>query len=292
MSLKSRLDYYFQGSFNRTESIKNQGRILRAITWEKVFGKGPRVFANSVPKSGTHLLKRCLNLMPGIKNAGFFIPYVRHREKIQDIRSQEHLLRHIGPGCYVGAHLPCTEDNQHRLEQMGYKVLLMVRDPRDVVNSHFHHIMKRPYNRLHTYLQNLPDDEARILALINGIPDEYVETGIGVPDIGEHFTHFLEWLNHGAALIRFEHLVGQTGGGDAATQKAQITTIAQKLEIELSEAQREDIARRVFNRDSSTFRKGSIGDWKNHFQSAHKKAFKDVAGQILIDLGYEKDLSW
>ena len=41
-----------------------------------------------------------------------------------------------------------------------------------------------------------------------------------------------------------------------------------------------------------SFRKGSIGSWKQYFTQEHKQAFKEVAGQLLIDLGYEKDLNW
>ena len=42
----------------------------------------------------------------------------------------------------------------------------------------------------------------------------------------------------------------------------------------------------------SHYRKGIAGDWKNYFAEEHKKAFKEVAGQLLVDLGYEKDLNW
>jgi hypothetical protein len=40
------------------------------------------------------------------------------------------------------------------------------------------------------------------------------------------------------------------------------------------------------------YRKGIAGDWKNHFGDEEKRIFKDIAGDLLITLGYEKDLSW
>jgi hypothetical protein len=43
---------------------------------------------------------------------------------------------------------------------------------------------------------------------------------------------------------------------------------------------------------SHTFRSGKTGGWKNHFTDAHKKLFKDVAGDLLVQLGYEKDNDW
>lgn len=39
-------------------------------------------------------------------------------------------------------------------------------------------------------------------------------------------------------------------------------------------------------------RKGVAGDWQNHFTDRVKDAFKEKFGQVLIDTGYEADLSW
>lgn len=40
------------------------------------------------------------------------------------------------------------------------------------------------------------------------------------------------------------------------------------------------------------YRKGIAGDWKNHFEDGDKRVFKEIAGDMLVRLGYEKDLSW
>lgn len=40
------------------------------------------------------------------------------------------------------------------------------------------------------------------------------------------------------------------------------------------------------------YRKGIAGDWKNHFNDEDKRVFKELAGDMLIRLGYEKDLAW
>jgi hypothetical protein len=40
------------------------------------------------------------------------------------------------------------------------------------------------------------------------------------------------------------------------------------------------------------YRKGIAGDWKNHLSAEDKKVFKDIAGDMLVTLGYEKDLDW
>lgn len=40
------------------------------------------------------------------------------------------------------------------------------------------------------------------------------------------------------------------------------------------------------------YRKGIAGDWKNHFTAEDRALFKDLAGDLLIRLGYEQNLDW
>jgi hypothetical protein len=39
-------------------------------------------------------------------------------------------------------------------------------------------------------------------------------------------------------------------------------------------------------------RKGVSGDWRQDFTEADKRAFKEIAGEMLVELGYERDLDW
>lgn len=43
---------------------------------------------------------------------------------------------------------------------------------------------------------------------------------------------------------------------------------------------------------NSFFRKGLVGDWKNNFNREAREMFSQYAGNELIKLGYETDLSW
>ena len=43
---------------------------------------------------------------------------------------------------------------------------------------------------------------------------------------------------------------------------------------------------------TSTFRKGQIGNWKNIFGRAEIDLFKELTGNLLIELGYEKTKNW
>lgn len=42
----------------------------------------------------------------------------------------------------------------------------------------------------------------------------------------------------------------------------------------------------------SFFRKGITGDWQNYFTERDKRIFKEEAGEVLIQLGYERDDNW
>jgi hypothetical protein len=43
---------------------------------------------------------------------------------------------------------------------------------------------------------------------------------------------------------------------------------------------------------SSFYRKGVAGDWETHFTEEDRRVFKEEAGELLIQLGYEMDLDW
>ncbi|GAB6194394.1 sulfotransferase domain-containing protein [Desulfocastanea catecholica] len=51
--------------------------------------------------------------------------------------------------------------------------------------------------------------------------------------------------------------------------------------------------RKVGEENTHSFlRKGIVGDWKNYFSLVAKELFLDYAGDVLIQLGYEKDSQW
>jgi len=54
-----------------------------------------------------------------------------------------------------------------------------------------------------------------------------------------------------------------------------------------------DTGRKQGEEDRSSFiRKGIAGDWKNHFTPETARVFNELAGDMLIKLGYEQDDSW
>ena len=88
-----------------------------------------------------------------------------------------------------------------------------------------------------------------------------------------------------------------------ANGKAVVQRLFQHLELSAQDHLLDDILRRtsfkaLTGRNAGEearerfIRKGVSGDWQNHFNAEHKIIFKELAGDLLIKLGYEKDHNW
>jgi hypothetical protein len=138
----------------------------------------------------------------------------------------------------------------------------------------------------HEYYQSLPDFDARLKVSILGRPAADVE----FPDIAGRFAPYLGWLDHPEVLsLHFEDLIHE--------RAATLARIMQHLLVcaPLS-APRETILSAMEESinpgKSPTFRSGKTGEWKKHFTDEHKRLFKDVAGELLVKLGYEQNNDW
>jgi len=61
--------------------------------------------------------------------------------------------------------------------------------------------------------------------------------------------------------------------------------------VDLGEERISSIQENLFG-SGRTFRKGRAGGWREEFSEEHKRAMKEVAGGLLIDLGYESGTDW
>ncbi|MBI5557984.1 MAG: sulfotransferase domain-containing protein [Deltaproteobacteria bacterium] len=238
---------------------------------------GPKVLLNSIPKAGTHLLERALDQFPLIRNAGqktLMAPQELENHILQKILS-------IKKGQFLNAHLQAHPLLLQKLSESDIKILLMIRDPRDVALSRVKYVVNidRTHKTTH-YLAGLKDDNERLEASIRGIP------GILLP-VHEIFERFAPWLEHPNVIIcRFEDLVGESGGGNKNRQIQLVKKLILFLELEVEEKKIELIADKIFSPKSSTFNKGAIGGWKNIFNTNHKKMFLDTGREILELYGY------
>ena len=280
-------------------SLRNPVRLLR---WQlyPIYHKlclrhldAPIVFCNSLPKSGTHLL---LQILWGLKSLGPFWDrgsFVRtHYRRTNVKRPVADVVRDIHgllPGEIALGHVHATLENVSALVQPGIANYFIYRDPRDVAVSRTFFVTEiAPKHWLHRYYtQVLNNLEDRIAASILGISD----VGLDLPNIRLHFEPYLGWLEQDQVIcIRFEDLVH-----DKRQVLGQILDHLEASGYQLSSSREEAVdvlAQSIDPAQSPTFREGKTGSWRKYFTPEHKKLFKQVAGDLLIRLGYERGADW
>jgi hypothetical protein len=252
----------------------------------------PVLLGISFPKSGTHLLDQILlgfsRVAPFSRRLHSF--YAEYEGESGRKRAPEQAVRWLDslcPGDVASAHLFARTEAVARVCTPIFVPYFIYRDPRDVAVSHVFYVTEiEPDHVHHAYYQSLPDFDARLKVSILGRPDADVE----FPNIAGRFTPYLDWLDQPSVLkIHFEDLIhnrAETLGRIVDHFLARVPLLAprslllESLEISINPGK------------SPTFRSGKTDEWKKYFTDAHKKIFKEVAGDLLIRLGYEKDNNW
>jgi hypothetical protein len=224
----------------------------------------PKVFVNSIPKSGTHLLAQIL-LDMGINNKNVqgggnshdsmhFLVEFGLQTPLEEIEQKMSLLE---KGAFLAGHRDYDEEFNNILKENKISHVLIVRDPRDVVVSRTFYIQKRPEHKLFSYYNGLSRRE-RFIASINGVDSGDM---LGITEI---YKRFLPWLSEGRCLVvRFEDLVGSRGGGSDEKQSEVLMRIIKHFGITVDKDDLKTIAFKSFTDKMVTFRKGQIGDWVN-----------------------------
>lgn len=281
---------------------------------------GQHIICITIPKSGTHLLHKCLVLLNlkgvyhpeknGVSEA--FIKRVKELNKNPPPNHYKGLFHipTVGPvpkglvkqmevskrARSVWAHWPYTVESEKIFNQYGKKNFFMIRDPRDQLVSMVFMVYKNVNGK------EVPFEKA-LIDLIDGKQRMYIPWAVEIQtahplmwELGvvKFYQLYLPWMkSKNFHTVRFEDLVGTAGDGALETQITEIQNIARHLGIELSWEQANEISENLFG-GTFTFRKGKIGDWKEYFTPKIKKIFKDTPGacQLLIDLGYETNNDW
>ncbi|PLX75192.1 MAG: hypothetical protein C0615_08045 [Desulfuromonas sp.] len=269
------------------ESIKRQVSLLRRFSLNFVKGigvspllgrfVGPRILMNSIPKSGTNLLEQTLIHFPLLHRGG-----VRTlRSWNEPTREMLERVNRIGKGEFLTAHLPAHKELMSVLSKTDVKVILMIRDPRDIVVSNFNYVLKVDKTHpTYEYLHSLPDDKSRLMATICGVD------GLITP-IAEALKLYEPWLRfENTHVVRFEDLIGEQGGGSLQGQLKTVSDLASFLEVQLSEQKLQHICSKIYNSRSITFRKAQIGGWKDVFCREHLAAYSRSVDGLASLYGY------
>ena len=258
----------------------------------------PTLLGISFPKSGTHLLDQILlgfsKVAPFSKRLHSF--YAEYEGESGHKRTPEQAIAWLDsliPRDIASAHLFARPDAVARVCSPKFVPYFIFRDPRDVVVSHVFYVTDMEARHVHhEYYQSLPDFNARLKVSILGRPDTDVE----FPDIAARFAPYLGWLDHREVLtLHFEDLINDR----AATLARIMDHFLARAPIQILSPKGAPRQLILASLESSinpgrspTFRSGKTGEWKKYFTQEHKKTFKDVAGGLLVKLGYEKDNDW
>ena len=188
------------------------------------------------------------------------------------------------------------------------RVIHIIRDGRDQVVSMLHHVWNRSTDR--GGVQTLKPGEFERREIYRQDPQKLLQTGEGMfteerlrgaarswnARVGKTTQDGPALLGPNYTEVHYEDLlerpneeVGRLAkflGADArekAVQQAVNSASFQKLSKGRERGQEDT---------SSFYRKGIAGDWKNYFTERDKKIYKEEAGELLIRLGYERDLAW
>jgi hypothetical protein len=168
------------------------------------------------------------------------------------------------------------------------KIILNYRDPRDVLLSMVHFLAEKDAGRLGGFPDHVVYGD-----ILKSVQDPRDRVSIALTDPGfpggGSFERALWLLRHPRVCkVSFEALVGPDGGGSATVQAEEIKKITDFLDLadDMDSAGREALTRRIFNRDSYTFRSGRTGAWREHFTPEHHALFERRYGDVLRQYGY------
>lgn len=262
-------------------------------------GAGQRIFINSLPKAGTHLLMTALDAFPGVRFSG--VHFMKRRlvldrsgipERSSEVdwdAARRVLDRAAKDGQYVTAHVWGHEELLEILEELGYASLFVIRDPRDIVISTAAYIARlRRHMHHRRFVAEYESDAARYLAIINGYPAS--PRGPGRLSLAEKLEGFAPWLNApGALTCRFEDLIGERGGGSAQDQLRAVTEVGDRIGVPVNAAEAARIADEAWSAGAATFRAGLTGEWRRAFDPAVRDAFdRCVDAELLGAYGYAR----
>lgn len=279
-------------NFRRT--LRPYGKTAQAfLRWKRFsFNDVPPIFGNSKPKSGSHLLLQILNGFTQI------MPYryvdadpVRTITRDGRRKTKEEILadlKSVPTGVIGWGYVDATSENASFLTSAGRVNFFIYRDPRDMLVSQvFFATDMHEEHGMHAHYKSLPDFAARLNVAITGIDKD----GLKMVSVKQRYEGVFAWLEQKNTMcLRFEDLINNRD----------VTLISMLNEVEKTgykiptprEKALPILMDAIQPKKSHTFRSGKTGGWKQHFTDKHKKLFKEVAGDLLVKLGYEKDNNW
>jgi hypothetical protein len=202
----------------------------------------------------------------------------------------------------------CVIHNHWRYHPRLRRVIYLYRDGRDCMVSLFFHRMRRMamgdrrmlrrfgrrYERLFGRRYD-PDDTAALLPKF--LEDEFAHPRSPGINWAQHIRSWYDLENRPQiTYVSYEqlredtestlkHVVERASGNDVDSWLVQ--TAVEKFSMARM------TGRKAGQEDRKSFiRKGVAGDWRNHFTPEAAAIFDDLAGDVLVELGYEESRNW
>ncbi|MEX1012615.1 MAG: sulfotransferase domain-containing protein, partial [Waddliaceae bacterium] len=242
-----------------------------------------------IPKCGTHLLMRCINLMTNKGIVGLVGGTTEEFIKSLKIAKQKNAILkcHHYSGNFASS-----------LYKLGYKNIFQCRDPRDACVSFVFYMDKWKNGEKTRDFFTVPDDwdsltfDEKLYAVIVGKNcKSYLKNW---------YSRLLPWSEYPRTLIvKFEDLIGSQGGGNDDVQLQTIMDIASFTNMDISEDEITQVAIELYRTsgvqkeyNGMLFTPGQIGNWKIFFNDENKRAFKKSYNHLLTQFGYEQNAEW
>lgn len=218
---------------------------------------GPKIDLNSILKSGSNLVSRCLYLHPSIHR---FIRRTLYQSHSKD--RVHSAVSSISPGSFQLAHLYFDGALQDCLRRSQCKQVLMIRNVWDIVVSRAHYIgaMFTRHYLAPAYAVCGNIDERIRPTIAGSSGHELGEAITSVPSIEELIEPYLAWHDKSnTKVFMYESLVyGKEK--DPQLVRQQLTSLYEWLGINTSAKLVKQISKQLFSRDSKTFQSGGIGN--------------------------------
>jgi hypothetical protein len=232
----------------------------------------PLFLGVSIPKSGTHLLIKLLNILTDGKPIGSW------NGTLSQDQFALRLLNLEGTRLYSFSHANEPHYLEFAKNQPEIPKIIQIRDLRDALVSAVFHFDSK-FEKL-----GLTSFDEKLTSVITS--KEIYTTWIK-----NNVQFALQWMAMpNAFVVRFEDLVGNKGQGNDEKQRETILSIATLLHIHVRTDWLDSITDHLFGEPndpvSRTFRRGQIGTWKEYFQPSHKWLFNQYWGEYQQALGY------
>jgi hypothetical protein len=242
-------------------------------------------FVAGLPKSGTTWLENMLALYPGA--TPILPPQVTSHEMKYKSSCEydfpENIFEPLKKGIFViKMHSHGSLHNVRILRANNIRYCILYRDLRDAAVSHYFYVRSTPWHPEYPEYRNLE-----------------VKEGL------KHFcaTRLEEWARwikswrvnrdkKNSFEITYEEMVSNAFQAFQRVARFFCLDDSRDVVLRIIDRNRFSTMKKIEGPTGGFFRKGISGDWKNYFDNEIGDLFKNKAGNLLIELGYEKNLHW